>query len=404
MFRHRKVAVLPGVAFVLAFNSLSAFAQSDPFSPTRPQREGRNLNNSDISDAQELARKARDSHARASGLKSAISNSIGMPLVLIPPRRFLMGADDKELEQIRVWEKNAGVKINNEQPQHIADIPKAFYLGAHEVTQEEYEKVTSRNPSHFSAKKPRQPDQPQPLVGERTDDVSNQNTDAFPVETVTWYDAVDFCNKLSTREHLREYYEISSIERNTDGSIEKATIAVLGGNGYRLPTETEWEYACRALTDTPFHFGSTPSGLDGRGPLAPRDNFSYSLMMHAGTAGAGDAEGGMMDTRLYPTPVGSHASNGFGLYDMHGNISEWCWDSFDPHSGPKAIGRSRRTLRRGDPSLHDRPNSESLRVQRGGSWRSPAWQCRSAYRVGAPPSYRGFDVGFRVAQNSLDGR
>ena len=136
------------------------------------------------------------------------TNSIGMKLTLIPAGQFMMGSPDTE----------QGHFINEKL--HRVQISKPFYMGTYTVTQREYEKVMQRNPSYFS------------VNGKGKDDVAGMDTSRFPVEQVSWYDAKEFCNTLSERE----------------------------GKTYRLPTEAEWEYACRAGTTTPFNFGSELNG------------------------------------------------------------------------------------------------------------------------------------------------
>jgi formylglycine-generating enzyme required for sulfatase activity len=170
--------------------------------------------------------------------------------------------------------------------------------------------------------------------------VSGQDTSRFPVESISWDDATEFCRRLSARE----------------------------GKTYRLPTEAEWEYACRAGTTTPFHFGSILNGeqanVDG--------NYPY-----------GTSEKGPYLQRT--TRVGSYRANAFGLYDMSGNVREWCQDYYYP------------SFYRQSPI--DNPlnsSGEGYRVLRGGSWVDRARGSRSAYRGGFTPTDRGLNVGVRV--------
>ena len=194
-----------------------------------------------------------------------------MTLRLIPAGEFSMGSPDDAVEADR-----------DEKPLHRLQITKPFYLGVCELTQAEYKAVMGDNPSWYSAN------------GERKDQVAGQSTQQFPVENVSWLDAVQFCNKLSEKEGKKPFYEIDGPD-----------IRVLDwdGQGYRLPTEAEWEHACRANAPTPtrFSFGDNPVELGVYGWFE-----------------------GNSDSRTHL--VGQKLPNSFGLYDMHGNVWEWCWD------------------------------------------------------------------------------
>jgi formylglycine-generating enzyme required for sulfatase activity len=198
---------------------------------------------------------------------------------------------------------------------HQVRITKPFYLGVYEVTQEEYNLVVGSNPSYFKG-------------GKR------------PVELVSWEQAVEFCRKLSAKE----------------------------GQEYRLPTEAEWEYACRAGTITPFSFGTKldwdQANCIGNGPLF--------------ITGPSKRE---------TVRVGSYQPNGFGLCDMHGNVWEWCADLFDE----KYFAASPVD----DPPG---PTEGSFRVFRGSAWDSNAWECRTAVRDHSSDSWTFFNLGFRVAR------
>ena len=235
-----------------------------------------------------------------------ITNSIGMKLVLIPKGTFMMGSP--ESEQGRQKNEN----------QHEVTISKDYYLGVYEVTQAHYEKVIGKNPSYFQGA----------VVG-------NENAD-LPVEMVTWDDAVEFCKKLS------------------DLSEEKKT-----GREYRLPTEAEWEYACRAGSKTAYSFD------DEEGLLPEYGWFNRNSSDRTHTVGL-----------LEP--------NAWGLYDMHGNVWEWCSDWYGEY--PK-----------GAVSDWTGPKVGSFRVRRGGGWYGQAALCRSANRGGSTPGYRGSPLGFRLA-------
>jgi formylglycine-generating enzyme required for sulfatase activity len=190
-------------------------------------------------------------------------------------------------------------------------LTKPFKMGVHEVTQAQYEQVMKNNPSSFKGAE-------------------------NPVEQVSWEDAVEFCRKLS------------------ELSAEKAA-----GNVYRLPTEAQWEYACRAGTTTQFSFGDDESDL-------------------------GDYAWYRENSASKAHPVGGKQPNAWGLYDMHGNVWEWCQDWYDDYPSGAVT----------DPTG---PASGSYRVYRGGSWRRTAGSCRSASRGRHFPSSRYFISGFRVS-------
>ena len=241
-----------------------------------------------------------------------ITNSIGMKLVLVPKGTFMMGSPESEEGR------------QKDETQHEVTISKDYYLGVYEVTQAQYEKVMGKNPSSFPVAK-----------------VGNENAD-LPVENVSWDDAVEFCKKLS------------------DLPEEKKA-----GREYRLPTEAEWEYACRAGSKTAYAFD------DEEGLLPEYGWFSRNSSRRTHTVGL-----------LEP--------NAWGLYDMHGNVWECCSDRYGDY--PKGAVS--------DPSA---PKVGSIRVFRGGSWRFEAAGCRSAARYGSAPSDRGDGLGFRVALSSQSG-
>jgi formylglycine-generating enzyme required for sulfatase activity len=238
---------------------------------------------------------------------------------------FLMGAPEGE-----------EVASDDEKPQHWVRLTKPFYLGKYAVTQEQYERLVGKNPSHFCA------------TGVGKAKVAGLDTRRFPVEEVSWEEAVEFCRKLS---------ELPEEKRR--------------GRAYRLPTEAEWEYSCRvgAMSPTPFSFGatfsSTRANFDG--------NFPYG----------GAAKGPNLGR---PTAVGSYPANAWGLYDMHGNVWQWCSDWY----GADYYAKSPRE----DPAG---PSEGSGRVFRGGSWRISGQNCRSAIRLRYVPAFRDYNLGFRVA-------
>ena len=250
----------------------------------------------------------------------SLGGGVTMEFVLIPAGTFLMGSPKEEKE-----------REDDEGPQHEVRITRSFYLGKYEVTQEQYKQIVGKNPSCFSAN------------GDNKQFVAGLDTWRFPVENVFWDDATAFCRKLSERD--RKWRR------------------------FRLPTEAEWEYACRAGTTTPFHFGSSLNGdkanCDGTNPY--------------GT----EKKGANLQR---PCRVGSYAANAFGLHDMHGNVCEWCADWYEKEYHNKSDKK--------DPKG---PQNGDTRVLRGGSWNGGAWRCRAAVRRLMAPSICGSDMGFRVA-------
>ena len=232
-------------------------------------------------------------------LGDPVVNSVGMVLVPIPAGEFQMGSPESETYRLSV------------ETQHRVRITKPFYLSAYEVTQEQYEQVMGNNPS---------------LV----DKGANK-----PVDSVFWHDAVAFCRKLSEHE----------------------------GEEYRLPTEAEWEYACRAGTSTAYSFGDNESQLG---------QYAWYAENSADTTHA----------------VGQKLPNAWGLYDMHGNVWEWCQDWIGPYSNERQKEVS-------DPVG---PASGEFRVLRGGSFTHLPMSGRSAYRSSNLPDSRYVTNGFRLAR------
>jgi formylglycine-generating enzyme required for sulfatase activity len=201
----------------------------------------------------------------------------------------------------------------------------SFYMGRYEVTQAEYEAVMGSNPSNWKG-------------------------DNLPVEQVTWYDAVNYCNALSLSKGLTPAYTVSGTNITWNQQA----------NGYRLPTEAEWEYACRAGTTTPYSSGSSVDDV-----------------------GWYDGNSGRTTH-----PVGTKQANGWGLYDLHGNVWEWCWDwygDYDSGAQTNPMGAY----------------SGEYRVGRGGGWCYSGQYLRSALRFNFTPSNRRSDLGFRLLRPSL---
>ena len=271
----------------------------------------------------------------------------GIKVVSIPAGTFLMGSPASEAK-----------RQSDEGPQHTNQI-SAFEMGIYPVTQEQYQRVMGTNPSWFSA------------TGGGKDKVKGLDTTQFPVDSTAWYDAIEFCIKASELDGLSPYYGMTNIQR-ANGSIQSATVTILGGNGWRLPTEAEREYAARWTTTTPFFFGSSLNGdhanVDGNAPYGTTTKGKYLERT---------------------TTVGSYSPNKFGLFDMSGQVWEWCDDVYD-----SAVYASRKGTTK-DPRV---TTGSEYRVLRGGSWYGDAWSARSAFRNRGTPVLRLNNFGFRVVR------
>lgn len=244
-----------------------------------------------------------------------VVNSIGMTLVFVPEGSFTMGSPTTEAGR------------DEQETQHPVHLTKGFHLGACEVTEAEYREVMETQPSYFAAEAK-----------------SPAERDRWPVERVSYLDAVAFCKKLSARD-----------------AEQKA------GRSYRLPTESEWEYACRAGTSTPFDCGEQLSTQHAwfRAPSGARPTT--------------------------PAETGKRTPNAWGLFDMHGNVYEWCADWHSPDA-----------YLSGDDSDPTGPAKGYTRVIRGGSYLQTAQQCRSAERYHCPPDVQDVALGFRVVCDSAE--
>ena len=258
----------------------------------------------------------RRHRGKAKYITLELGNDLTLDLIAIPGGQFSMGSPQNEQE-----------REANESPQHSVTIDP-FLIGKYPITQAQWFAIMGNNPSRFT--------EPDTARSKR------------PVERVSWFDCEQFCEKLSR----------------------------LVGRKFRLPTEAEWEYACRGKTQTAFHFGST---------------IGTELANYNGEGNYGAGFGG--DNRQETTDVDLFPANQFGLYDLHGNVAEWCADTW--HSGYQNASD--------DGSAWISNNSQDPRVLRGGSWRHLPGSCRSAQRLKSLPNHKSDAFSFRIA-TSADGR
>jgi formylglycine-generating enzyme required for sulfatase activity len=247
-------------------------------------------------------------------LPRRLSNDLGMTFVLIPPGTFRMGSPASEAE-----------RSSDEGPQHEVELTDPFYMSIYPVTQRQFQFVMGYNPAFFTEARGGGPE--------------------FPVESTTWHEANEFCRKLS-----------------------RLPAEMQAKRSYRLPTEAEWEYACRGGLPAPFSSGLTLSSREANF----NGNYPYGMV-------------GRGPYREMTSKVGSFSPNPFGLFDMHGNVWEWCADYYErlyyknsPRDNPTG------------------PEQGELRVVRGGSCFNIGRFCRSAYRFAITPGNRDRDVGMRV--------
>lgn len=233
-----------------------------------------------------------------------IGDGVTIDLVLIPAGSFIMGSDEAKEDG------TASYYYSPEWPQRHVTITQSFYMGIYPVTQEQYEHVMGENPSHFEGSR-------------------------HPVERVSWEEAVEFCRRLSE----------------------------LTGKAVHLPTEAQWEYACRAGSTTSYYYGDEWWELDEHG--------WYGILQRS------------------THPVGEKRPNAWGLYDMHGNVWEWCTDWYGLYDENETV----------DPTG---PDDHIVRVMRGGCWNSQHSHCRSASRSYNYPHARTSTCGFRIVVNAAN--
>ena len=307
--------------------------------------------------------------SKEAGGKKQITNSIGMKLVLIPPGEFKMGSGESAEDTAVFFIRNYGMTFltadgfKYEHPQHRVRITKPFYLGTYHVTRGQFRQFVSASGYKTDAEKGENPgaygwNPDKKEFGFNKDyswrNTGFQQTDEHPVVNVSWNDAVAFCKWLSRKE----------------------------GKTYRLPTEAEREYACRAGTKTRYYSGDDPESLATVGNVADataKVKFPNSIWT-IWTIKASDGY-------VFTAPVGQFNPNAFGLYDMHGNAWQWCSDSYrGDYYGKSPVD---------DPTG---PDTGDNRVLRGGSWNFGPDFARSAARYTYGPGDRADGTGFRIAR------
>ncbi len=314
----------------------------------------------------EAARAHQDAWAKHMSQAREVTNSIGMKLTLIPPGEFQMGSGESAEATAAFFNKTYGQDhvtadfSKDEYPQHRVRITKPFYLGTYHVTRGQFRQFVKDSGYKTDAEKGENPG----AWGWNPDkkefgfngkyswrNAGFEQTDEHPVVCVSWNDAVAFCAWLRKKE----------------------------GKTYRLPTEAEWEYACRAGTTTRYYSGDDPETLATVGNVADaaaKAKFpDWTWTINAS------------DGHVFTSPVGTFRPNAFGLYDKHGNASQWCADRYNANDYAKSS--------RDDPTG---PYSGNDRVLRGGCWCGWSYYARSACRYYLTAEYRGNLTGFRVAR------
>ena len=290
-----------------------------------------------------------------------------VPMVEIPAGSFMMGSPESELD-----------RYSNE-VLHKVEISRRFLIGQYEVTQGQWKEIMGTNPSYFQ----------------------NCGSDC-PVESVSWYEAVIFCNRLSDKEGFEKCYEVEDCTGTLGGGCSGSDDWCVGDyecgevhfkgldcKGYRLPTESEWEYAARAGSSTAIYTGELTIKGYKNGPEL--DNIAW----YGGNSGV-DYEGGWdcsdwsekarSSTHCGTHPVGKKKANLWNIYDVLGNVWEWTWDYHDSYPGDVTT----------DPVG---PSTGFSRVCRGGGWGNGARNCRSANRDRIGPINRITAMGFRLSRS-----
>ena len=274
-----------------------------------------------------------------------VRNSLQMKLVEIPAGEFSMGHPDFD---------NISDQYDRDstQPSRRVRINSPFYLGAYEVTHAQFFELMSTD-SYYR-------DENDPRIAEVGPTIAMPGS--------MWTDAIEFCNRLSAKEKFPPYYKIETVRAG-----ELPSISILGGNGYRLPTEAEWEYACRAGTSTEYFFGE-------------------------------DSTFEFLYVNCFGSPIGSRRCNPWGLYDMCGNVGEWCWDAWSRDSSPGLnldfnpdVKQTHRRIVRdfySDPVVHERYGSDVVQL----------WKDKARFTQKGREPFFYSSVGFRVARTIVPGQ
>jgi formylglycine-generating enzyme required for sulfatase activity len=301
----------------------------------------------ETANAQQTTAKERDPFAGDKAGQVRNDNSLKLKLVWCPPGKFVMGSPDDEKVD-GYTPKYEGLRGTDEDQREVV-LTKGFWLGQYEVTHGQWIKERGTTPWT----------DPENLQGDQVKQSATKVGDDYPAAFITWFDAMQFCDKLTDEEHRAR--------------------RLAQGWRYTLPTEAQWEYACRAGTTTPFHFGNRVADLS---------NYAWWGAFSDGNAKA----------EPYAHRVGTKRPNAWGLYDMHGNVEEWCRDAFSYD-----VKLRREVLRGGIDPIAPEPPPErantqyAQRVTRGGSFFSTVTDYRSACRASLPARDTHWGLGFRVA-------